>query len=161
MSRRQFSKMLGSLVLAVGLLSAAPALADDFGPAEGAFSFLLVGMPILDGTIFIGGVTAAAGATAAINEGRPSAGWRKMSYAFGGLNAASTAAYVIAMGVTGLWPYLLWPCLAHAGLSISDFVLGWQNRIPDEHAARFSFVPTASLDVHGATFGGLALKGTF
>jgi hypothetical protein len=151
-----------SSVLLVAILSfSATARADDnFGPGAG-FSFVLVGLPILDGVIFMGGVAAATGATAALHDHRPSLGWKKLGYAFGSLNAVSTVGYAVAMGITGMWPFLIWPCLAHAGLSIADFSLAYQNRAPDERSARIAFVPLGAVDVRGGLTGGFAFRATF
>jgi hypothetical protein len=96
-------------------------------PEDAAFSFLYVGLPIVDGAVFMGGITAALAGTVNIADGRSSRGWRTANYALGGLNAASTLGYVISMGsVRGAWPYLLWPMLAHAGLATANFVIGYK-----------------------------------
>lgn len=96
-------------------------------PEDAAFSFLYVGLPVVDGAVFVGGISAALAGTVTLADGRSSRGWRTANYALGGLNAASTLGYVISMGtVRGIWPYLLWPMLAHAGLATANFVLGYK-----------------------------------
>lgn len=107
---------------------AAPRLAQaQSTPEDGVYSLLAVGLPIADGVVFVGGVTSALSGTIQLREGRPSPGWRVANLTFGGLNAASTVGYAVAMGaVRGIWPYLLWPCLAHAGLAVANLVIGYK-----------------------------------
>lgn len=92
-----------------------------------AYSFLYVGLPVVDSAVFVGGISAALIGTVNVSDGRGSHGWRVANYALGGLNAASTVGYMAAMGgVRGVWPYLLWPMLAHAGLATANFVIGYK-----------------------------------
>lgn len=107
---------------------AAPRLAQaQSTPEDGVYGLLAVGLPIADGVVFVGGVTSALSGTIALREGRASPGWRVANLTFGGLNAASTVGYAVAMGaVRGIWPYLLWPCLAHAGLGVANLVIGYK-----------------------------------
>lgn len=129
--RRRRSRRLSGWVLA-GLLALLSwtdprSAAAQSTPEDGVFGLLAVGLPIADGTVFIGGVTSALSGTIQLREGRPSPGWRVANLTFGGLNAASTLGYAVAMGaVRGIWPYLLWPCLAHAGLTIANLVIGYK-----------------------------------
>ena len=120
---------IGAGILAVGMgigmgTGEARAQATD---EDKVFSFLYVGLPIVDSAVFVGGITAALIGTVNIADGRSSRGWRVANYALGGLNAASTLGYVVSMGsVRGIWPYLLWPMLAHAGLATANFVIGYK-----------------------------------
>lgn len=116
---------IGAGILAIGLGTGearAQAAAED-----AVFSSLYVGLPVLDVSVFVGGITSALIGTVNIADGRTSRGWRTANYAMGGLNAASTLGYVISMGsVRGVWPYLIWPMLAHAGLATANFVIGYK-----------------------------------
>lgn len=139
-----------SVALAVVLGSASPA------QAQTESTILYIGLPIIDGIVFVGGVTAGLAGSVSLADARPSSGWRTANLAFGGLNCASTLGYGIAMGVTGAWAYLLWPLAAHAGLAIANLVIG--NRLTRlERASRVALVPLAGLD-RGAAFGGVALR---
>ncbi len=118
-------------VLAVWLLlqgGSSPAHAQE-SPEDIPYSALLVGLPILDGAVFIGGLTAALSAEVQLADERPSLGWQRANLVFAGLNAASSVGYITAMAsVRGSWPYLLWPLLAHAGLSVANGVQGYRLR---------------------------------
>ncbi len=101
-------------------------------PEDAVYGLLAVGLPVADGVVFVGGVTSALSGTIALREGRESPGWRVANLSFAGLNAGSTLGYAVAMSaVRGIWPYLLWPFLAHTGLSIANLVIGIKlGRLP-------------------------------
>lgn len=125
-SRRVKGWALALLLAALGWADLRTAAAQST-PEDAVFGLLAVGLPIVDGTVFVGGVTSAISGGVQLREGRPSPGWRMATLTFGGLNAASTLGYVVAMGaVRGTWPYLLWPCLAHAGLTVANLVIGYK-----------------------------------
>lgn len=112
-------------VLALLCLTAPRLAQAQSTPEDGVYGLLVVGLPVADGVVLVGGVTSALSGTIQLREGRPSPGWRVANLTFGGLNAASTLGYAVAMGaVRGIWPYLLWPCLAHAGLAVANLVIG-------------------------------------
>lgn len=124
----------GGLRIGAGLVAIAMGIGLGTGearaqatPEDVAYSFLYVGLPVVDSAVFVSGITAALIGTVNIADGRGSRSWRIANYALGGLNAASTLGYVVSMGsVRGVWPYLLWPMLAHAGLATANFVIGYK-----------------------------------
>lgn len=136
--------------------------AEDVG-----YSAVAVALPVVDSVVFVGGVTSALLATVHRAEGRPSAAVRTANFVFAGLNAASTVGYIAAMGsVRGAWPYLLWPMLAHAGLSVANGILGAKLRPQPGMVARRTLPgPAGGVTVgplvawspqHGTTLGLLA-----
>ena len=147
---------LGALTLTLALAGSGEA----WGQATNedlAYGALLVALPVLDGTVYLGGLTAAISGGVQLADGRSSAGWRLANYTFGGLNAASTVSYAIAMGaVRGGWPYLLWPMLAHAGLTTANFVIGYKvGRVKEPRVARLALTPLVSVDSSGSALLGL------
>src|SRR4051812_29608606 len=142
---------LGALMSTVIVTMSGPMSGTAWGQAtdeDVAYSALLVGLPVVDGTVYIGGVSAAIFGAVHLADGRHSVGLRTANYTFGALNAASTVSYAIAMGaVRGGWPYLLWPMLAHAGLLSANFVIGYKvGRCKDQPAARLALTPLAGAD---------------
>ena len=142
-----------SVALAIALGGAAPARAQEAG-----ITMLYVGLPIMDSVIFVGGVTAGLAGSVALVDGRPSPGWKSANFAFGALNCVSVLGYGITMGVIpDIWPFLLWPLIAHAGLAIGNFIIGNKLTNLSPRTARLALVPMVGVD-RGATFGGLALR---
>lgn len=153
---------LAVLLAFLGWADLRPAAAQST-PEDAVYGLLAVGLPIVDGTVFVGGVTSALSGGVQLREGRPSPGWRIANLTFGGLNAASTLGYAVAMGaVRGSWPYLLWPALAHAGLTIANLVIGYKlGRLAQATAVnpspltRLQLAPILGIDERARTIVGM------
>jgi hypothetical protein len=153
------------LIVGLIFLGSNQASAQEYGSPDVGGAFLFVGLPVIDGAIFMGGVAAAVSGTIRITDGVRSAGTRSVNFGFGAANAVSSVAYIITMAVEpDLWPYLLWPLLAHAGLATANFIIGYsvgsrgsgataQNRQP----VRLAVTPLFSVAPQGGTMGGLSL----